>query len=185
MTCPFCHIKKIEARVFYQNTNWIAFLAAPYNTWGRTILAVKKKGKDCPTAEVLRWRIPPYFNSALAKVAPSLMECLTLTKYRMPNMKHLTPKDILLASVRGDKRHFHFHLIPLWVEEEKDWRMQQRYDDPGHLLEYMGFQEAAANKRPIFERIKNNWTPDEQRKEITKTLKHYVEELSKLTGYRR
>jgi len=185
MSCPFCQRKEIQARIYYQNTNWIAFLAAPYNTWGHSILAAKKKGNKCPTAEVLHWRIPPCFDSALATVAPSLMKYLTLTQYPTPDMRVVTPKNILLASVRGDQRHFHFHLIPLWVEEEKDWRTQQGYGDPGHLLEYLGFMERSANKRAVYERIKNGWTENEQRKEITKSLKPYVKELRNLTGYRR
>jgi hypothetical protein len=163
--------------------DWIAFLAAPYNTCGHTILAARKKGKDCPTFEVLHWRVPPHFDSVLSKVAHSLMK-LPLAKCHTPNMNHATPKDILLVSVRGDIHHFHFHLIPLWEEEEKDWRTQQRYDDPGHLLEYLGFLEKSSTKRALFERITNGWNEEEQRKEITKTLKPYVEELRNLTGYR-
>jgi diadenosine tetraphosphate (Ap4A) HIT family hydrolase len=184
MSCPFCHSKKIQARIYYENINWIAFLAVPYNTWGHTIIAARKKGKECPTVEVLHWCIPPHFDSALAKVAPSLMR-LPLTKYGTPKIKHVTPKGILLASVRGDIAHFHFHLIPLWKEEEKDWRTQQRYGDPGHLLEYLGFLEKSSTKRALFERIANGWSEEEQREEITKTLKPYVEELRNLTGYRR
>jgi diadenosine tetraphosphate (Ap4A) HIT family hydrolase len=29
------------------------------------------------------------------------------------------PKDILLASLRGDITHFHIHLVPLWPEDEQ------------------------------------------------------------------
>jgi diadenosine tetraphosphate (Ap4A) HIT family hydrolase len=172
MSCPFCDRNQIEDRVYYENTNWIGFLAAPYNTLGHSIIAVKKEKEECPTAEVLNWRIPPCFDSALDKVANCLMQYF--------NSK---PKNILLASVRGDIRHFHFHLIPLWADEEMAWRLKQKYEDPGHLLEYLGFQEKAANERTIIERIKNRWTEPEQRAEITKSLKPAVEELRKLTGY--
>jgi diadenosine tetraphosphate (Ap4A) HIT family hydrolase len=172
MSCPFCDRNQIEDRIYYENTNWIGFLAAPYNTWGHSIIAAKKQREECPTAEVLNWRIPLCFDSALDKVANSLMEYLDSK-----------PKNILMASVRGDIRHFHFHLIPLWADEEMAWRLQQRYEDPGHLLEYLGFQEKAANEKALFERIKNGWDGAEQRAEITKTLKSAVEELRMLTGY--
>jgi diadenosine tetraphosphate (Ap4A) HIT family hydrolase len=173
MCCPFCDRNQIENRIFYENSNWIAFLAAPYHTRGHSIIVAKKKGNECPRVKDLGWHIIHSFDSALADVAESLM------KYY--NYK---PKDILFTSVRGDVAHFHCHLIPLWDDEEKAWRRQQRYDDRGHLLEYLGFLERSGNKRAVFERVMNGWTEPEQRKEITKTLKPYVEELRELTGYR-
>jgi len=173
MSCPFCNRDQIEARVYYEKRNWIAFLAAPYHTRGHTIIALKKNGNQCPTVKDLGWHIVKGFDSALADVAEYLM------KYY--NYK---PKDILFASVRGDIIHFHCHLIPLWNDEEKAWRTQQRYDERGHLLEYLGFLEKSGDKRSAFERIMNGWTEQEQRKKITKTLKPHVEELRTLTGYR-
>lgn len=171
MCCPFCDRNQIKDRIYYENSNWIAFLAAPYHTRGHSIIAAKKKGNECPRVKDLGWHIIRYFDSAVADVAESLM-------------KYYKPKDILFASVRSDIAHLHCHLIPLWDDEEKAWRAQQRYDDPGHLLEYLGFLEKSGDKRAVFERITNGWTKEEQRKEITKTLKPYVEELRKLTGHR-
>jgi hypothetical protein len=152
----------------------MAFLAAPYHTRGHSIIALKKTGDECPRVKDLGWHIIKGFDSVLADVAEYLMRYY---EYK--------PKDILFSSVRGDVVHFHCHLIPLWGEEEKAWRGQQGYDDPGHLLEYLGFLEKSGTERAVLERIVNRWTEPEQRREITKTLKSYVEELRRLTGYRR
>jgi diadenosine tetraphosphate (Ap4A) HIT family hydrolase len=111
MDCPFCKRGKLEDRVFYENDNWIAFLATPYHTSGHCIIAAKSTKKDgrpvCPRVEVLGWGILDSFGiAALASVARFLI-------------KHYKPKDILFSSVRGDINHFHCHLIPLWDHEEK------------------------------------------------------------------
>jgi diadenosine tetraphosphate (Ap4A) HIT family hydrolase len=172
MSCPFCDRKQIRDRIYYEKRDWIALLAAPYHVKGHSIIATNKKGNKCPRVKDLGWHIIRSFDFASAEVAEYLM-------------KYYKPKDILLASVRGDIAHFHCHLIPLWGDEEKAWRAQQKYDDPGHLLEYLGFLEKSGDERAVFERIMNGWSKKEQRKEITKTLKPYVEELGKLTGYRR
>ncbi len=131
MDCPFCKREKLEDRVFYEDDNWIAFLAAPYHTNGHCILAAKPIKRDrypvCPIVDVVGWRILEHIDAALVSVTDSLM-------------KHYHPKDILFSSVRGDINHFHCHLIPLWDNEEKIWRKEHLYER-GHLLEYLGYLE--------------------------------------------
>jgi diadenosine tetraphosphate (Ap4A) HIT family hydrolase len=164
--CPFCDRKKLEPRVFYEK-DWCAFLAAPYHTKGHAILAARTLDKNCPTG--LGQPILKSLGNDLARVADVLQ-------------KHYKPKDILVASVRGDIPHTHFHLIPLWPHEERKWRMQHVYEK-GHLLEFLGMLERAGDSLAMNERIAFRWSEEEQRKDIVKRLRFDISALRKITGY--
>jgi diadenosine tetraphosphate (Ap4A) HIT family hydrolase len=99
-------------------------------------------------------------------------------------MKHYSPKDILFSSLRGDVTHFHVHLIPLWADEEDSWRKGKSDGyERGHLMEFLGNLEKQGDEVAERERRTRQITEDEQRQEITETLKPEVEELRKLAGY--
>ena len=73
INCPFCDFSKIADRRFYEDDNWLAFLAAPYYTSGHTIIAAKhKEGKGCPQG--LGANVMIGFDSALSRVAKTLLE---------------------------------------------------------------------------------------------------------------
>jgi diadenosine tetraphosphate (Ap4A) HIT family hydrolase len=173
MDCPFCKREKPKDRAFYEDDNWIAFLAAPYHTNGHCILAAKPTEQDrypiCPRVDVLGWEILECFGTSLVSVAGFLM-------------KHYHPKDILFSSVRGDINHFHCHLIPLWENEEALWRKEHLYKR-GHLFEYLGYLEKRGDEAAKREREKMGWDTEQQRNAITKKLKPDVEALRRLTGY--
>jgi diadenosine tetraphosphate (Ap4A) HIT family hydrolase len=171
MDCPFCQRDTLEVRVFYDDTRWFAFLAAPYHTKGHAILAVRKQdGMSCP--EGLRWEIFAGFDRALATVARVLQ-------------KHYQPKDILFASMRGDITHTHCHLIPRWKDEEVRWRENNSYGEKGHLLEFVGFLEKTGDATAKAQRDDKGLTDEEQRTALVNTpsFRADVEALRRLTGY--
>ena len=162
--CPFCHFEAFGDRVFYDDQRWFAILAAPQHTQGHTILLAKKLEVQCPTG--LDIAVINGLDEALAKVAKALLQ-------------YYRPKDILVASVRGDLSHAHFHLIPLWVNEEREWRSQHLYES-GHLLEYLGELERNGDEMAAIQRINRGWSSEEQRAAITTDLQGDVEALKTL-----
>ena len=93
------------------------------------------------------------------------------------------PKDVLFASVRGEIKHFHFHLIPLYEEDEKKWKKEKQYKDAGHLLEFLGYLEKEGDTKALRERKQKGWNGDKQREEIEKKLEGKITLLQKVTGY--
>lgn len=164
MTCVFCDPpENIKTLVFYQDKNWFAFLATPFHTQGHTIVAARKKRPACP--EGLEKEILTGLDSAIAKVSRTLMI-------------YYEAKDILIASLRGDIKHCHWHLLPLHENEEKEWRTNNLYER-GHLLEYLGFLEKRGEEKAALERIKRGWAITEQRLQIAIELKTHAKELQK------
>ena len=171
MSCDFCNIDCLRDRIFYENEKWFVFLAAPFNTKGHAIIAERPCGSVCPRVDRRGWGDLHCFGSTLGLVATSLM-------------KNYNPKDILFSSLRGDIPHFHVHLIPLWAHEENSWRKDKGDDyKSGHLMEFLGKLEKEANESAERERRTRKITPDEQRRQITETIKSEVEDLRRLTGY--
>jgi len=166
-SCPFCDREKLEPRVFYDRDRWCAFLAAPYHTRGHVILAAKTSSADCPKG--LDNNILDGLGGALAAVARALKQCYQ-------------PKDVLFASVRGDIQHTHCHVVPLWPDEEREWRRQHMYEN-GHLFEFLGTLERTGDSRAAIERIDRGWSAEEQCAEIVKRLRNDVQALRKITGY--
>lgn len=165
--CPFCDREKLEPRVFYDRAGWCAFLAAPHHTRGHTIVAAKKSSTNCPIG--LGREILGGLDVALAAVACALHQ-------------YYQPKDILFASVRGDIAHTHCHMIPLWREEEQEWRRQHLYEK-GHLLEFLGTLERTGDSGAAIERIDREWSTEDQRAAIVERLRDEVLALREVTGY--
>jgi diadenosine tetraphosphate (Ap4A) HIT family hydrolase len=175
--CPFCHYKGLKPRIFYDDkVNWIGFLAAPYHTEGHTILAAYPQN-CCPNDfKKLLELSDDYWSNyganlgiAIKTVSKAIMEC-----YR--------PKNVLFASLRGDIKHFHFHLVPLHEKEEKKWRSETLYEG-GHLFEFLGYLEEKGDTEALQKRIQKGWDKKTQREVIVKRLKNEVEKLRNITGY--
>lgn len=176
MSCPFCDIDCLRDRIFFASDKWFAFLAAPAYARGHSIIAERPCGSVCPRVDRRGWGDLHCFGSALGEVATTLM-------------KNYNPKDILFTSLRGDVRHFHVHLVPLWPEQEDRWRKEREERDDsykkGHLMEFLGDLEKEGSEDARRERVRKHLTEDQQRQEIAKCLQPEVEELQKLTGYSR
>lgn len=106
MECDFCDIDSdgMKKRIFYRDKNWFVILAAPFHNTGHTILAAVCTSYDCPTKPSLQ-------------VLNGLSTALSNTIEALKNV--YLPKDILLASLRGSAGHFHFHLVPLYENDEE------------------------------------------------------------------
>lgn len=161
-SCGFCERgDELEKRVIYDQDAWYAFLAAPPYAMGHTILARKGSDAGCPTMlsrEHLRG-----FDAAMADVVELLQS-------------HYAPKDILVASLRGKEPHVHWHLVPLWQEQEREWRLRSRYES-GHLFEFLADADQRAQSKAFDERVARNWNPDQQRASIANELKSDVQAL--------
>jgi diadenosine tetraphosphate (Ap4A) HIT family hydrolase len=141
-------------RIFYRDKNWFAALAAPFHTKGHTILAALLKDYKCPKE---------FSEEVLAGLSTAMVKTIKIMK------KCYTPKDVLLSSLRGSESHFHFHLIPLWEHEEKEWRDEQKdrgqYKN-GHLMEFLGYLEKRANERDEIQKKEEGLTDEEHRNRI-------------------
>ena len=143
--CTFCERgPDIQNRVFYDRPDWYAFLAAPSYTKGHTILARQKAGAECPT---LLLRELQGIERALSELVEALRS-------------HYKPKDTLVVSLRGKEPHVHWHLIPLWEEQERGWRLESRHEN-GHLFEFLADADRAAQAKAFDERIKHGWNAKE------------------------
>ena len=168
MSCPFCtRPDDLPDRIFYEDadTGWFAFLSAPPHTSGHTILAALPRDKNCPQAfEIKTLR---GIDRALCDVVAAIKECYA------PHIH-----DVLMASLRGDVRHFHLHLLPLWPEEEKQWRSVTGYPD-SHFMEFMG----ALEKKHDF-KLRNSSKPEKgQRLASNKDMIGEINALRKITRY--
>ena len=137
MGCPFCNRRSdVWRRVFYKDTKkgWFAFLDAHPHTKGHVILAALRRGGPCP--QEFDPKTLNFLGGALCDVERAMRKCY-------PGMK-----KVLIASLRGDVKHFHFHLLPLWPEEEARWRKVTGYPDSA-LMEFIGSLE----KRRDFKRL--------------------------------
>jgi diadenosine tetraphosphate (Ap4A) HIT family hydrolase len=93
------------------------------------------------------------------------------------------PKDILLASLRGDITHFHIHLVPLWPEDEQWWRRVTGYKK-GHLMEFLGSLEKRHNFLQLECEAKEKKDEEAQRGESTRQMAPEILKLREITGYR-
>jgi len=96
------------------------------------------------------------------------------------------PKNVLLSSLRGSESHFHFHLVPLYEDEEKAWRNSQKnkegYEN-GHLMEFLGYLEKQGNERAKEEERKSGLSEEQQRTKIVASQKPEIEKLRLAAGY--
>ena len=166
-SCPFCDQRKIAARVFRDHGRWCSLLAAPHITKGHAIVSVKAGGAGCPTE--INSDILSGLDTALADVSSALMA-------------FYQPKRVLFASLRGHVEHVHFHAVPLWKDEEAQWRNEVGYQS-GHLLEFLGHlekREFARREAIMKERGLGN---EQYRAEIQSALLPDVQRLREYTRY--
>jgi diadenosine tetraphosphate (Ap4A) HIT family hydrolase len=178
MTCIFC---KPDAdlckRVFYEDDRWYALLSSPPHTVGHTILAARPitenstNGDPCP--KVISSVVLSGIELALTNVTSAVQEAYD------PK-----PKDILLASLRGDKPHFHIHLIPVWPDEEQRWREVTGYPR-AHLMEFLGSLEKRHDFEILWKEAKEKKSEDQQRKECTKLMSSQMAKLRLITKYKK
>ncbi|MBP1697810.1 MAG: hypothetical protein H6Q41_2998 [Deltaproteobacteria bacterium] len=180
MECPFCNKHSdVWSRVFYKNPKkgWFAFLDAHPHTKGHVILAAIRRSGPCPQEFD-----PNTFRSlggALCDVERAMRECY-------PGMK-----SVLIASLRGDVKHVHFHLLPLWPKEEARWRKVTGYPDSA-LMEFIGSLE----KRRDFKRLNlklesalkkgklnSDRLDNELRREGIKKISGQIQALRRTTGF--
>ena len=167
--CVFCDRTPLETRVFYDQQNWYAFLTAPPYTKGQTILALKRIDTQCPTG--LTEENLKGLDVAIATVSQMLLS-------------HFRPKDILVASLRGRDPHLHFHLVPLWEEEEREWRTKS-LREKGYLMEYLGHVEHTAETRIESERAQNGLSEDEHRELLIPQLQPDIIALRAISLYKK
>jgi diadenosine tetraphosphate (Ap4A) HIT family hydrolase len=181
MTCVFCNPDHdLRDRVFYEDGRWRAFLSSPPHTSGHTILAAMPLAKNAPESgrcpQVMSGLVLSGLDIALPLVTSAIVEAY-----------EPKPLDILFASLRGDLRHFHLHLIPLWEDGERCWRKITGYRS-AHLMEFLGSLE----KRHDFEVLWNQAeargeeqrSEAQQRTDCTKTMTDQVDRLRRITGYK-
>jgi len=111
--CPFCDYKTLKRRIFYENnSNWVCFLAAPYNTVGHSIILQIDKETKTFTKDSCNFgnKVSQKFegmDDAFFVVSRSLIDY-----YKAENVQKGKIINLLYASVCGDESHFHFHIIP-------------------------------------------------------------------------
>jgi diadenosine tetraphosphate (Ap4A) HIT family hydrolase len=172
MACDFCdRPSNLQDRIFYQNSElgWFAFLNAPPHTSGHTILAAIGRGGKCP--QEFDPQTLHGLGTALCDVVQAIRECYA------PRIK-----DILFASLRGDVKHFHLHLLPLWPEEEKRWREVTGYCD-SHLMEFIGSLEKKQNFLVLECAAKEGKSEELQRLDSITELSGEIQALRRITGY--
>ncbi len=169
--CDFCvRSGCLPDRVFYETIRWFAFVSAPPHAKGHTILAARPRKEQCPQG--INGDVLSGLETALQHVTEAIRKC-----YDPP------PKDILLASLRGDITHFHIHLVPLWPEDEKSWRAVTGYKN-GHLMEFLGSLERRHNFTLLECKAKEGKDEETQRSESTRHMRPEIQKLRKITGYR-
>lgn len=173
MQCSFCdRPANLQDRIFYESKelSWFAFLNAPPHTRGHAIVAAIGQKEKCP--QEFNPQILYGLGTALCDVVQAIRECYT------PHIK-----DVLFSSLRGDVKHFHLHLLPLWPEEEKRWREVTGYRD-SHLMEFMGSLEKKHDFLLLEREARAAESEATQRLESTEELSGDIQALRRITGYR-
>ena len=169
-TCDFClRSGCIPDRVFYETDRWFAFVSAPPHANGHTILAAQPYKGKCP--QEMSKDVLSGLDLALNEVTEAIRKCY-----------HPAPKDILLASLRGDITHFHIHLVPLWPEDEQSWRRITGYKK-GQLMEFLGSLEKRLTFLMLERGAKEGKDEETQRRESTRQMAPEIEKLRVITGY--
>ncbi len=170
MSCPFCDTKDLSKRIFYCQENdddkkhykYFAFLDSLPHTRGHAILAVLSSSKRCPRQLNI---------TTLSRLGNALSDVIKVLK------AHYVPKDILIASLRGDVKHVHIHLIPLYKNEENEWRKVTGYKN-GHLMEFIGTLEKRGNYRVV--RSQANGVKEKQQRAKFERNPKTIEDIKKL-----
>jgi len=167
MACPFCNLAGLADRLFYDDGQWVAFLAAPSYTPGHTILAAKPSSSRCPKR--MDRRTLKGVDAALPLVVAVLK-----ARYGIP--------DVLVSSLRGLVSHVHFHLIPRGNVDEQTWRNVQGLKK-GRLFQFLGYLEVKGLAGAEQERLDRGWDEGRQRRAVTRSLQPDIRRLRKLTGW--
>ncbi len=166
--CDFCERDRdLKRCIFYEKGKWFAFLSAPPHPRGHTILAAKSKNGECP--------------QEMNKKNLSEVD-MALDKVREAIQKAYDPLDLLLVSVRGDIKHFHFHIVPLWPEDEQCWRKVTGYKK-AHLMEFLGSLEKKHDFLVRECEAKEKICSRCQRAESTHKMAGEIKKLREITGY--
>lgn len=169
--CPFCDKNKIKDRIFYEKGGWIAFLDARPYVKGHTVLSAKRTGYNCPEDLV-----KDITTDQLESLGKSLQKIFRVLK------KVYAVENIAISSLRGNIKHFHFHLIPIHTEEEKKWRLKKQYKK-GHLFEFLGDLEKIGVEQSSKQRIEKGWNENDQHQIITQKLQPEIKKLRKEISY--
>ncbi len=175
MACPFCDPSSLDKRLFYCQEpdpvyySYFGFLAYPCHARGHVILAALPRSKKCP-------RQPE--TKILYRLGSALSEVMNVIK------RHYGAKEILLSSLRGDLKHFHIHLVPLYKKEESEWRKVTDYEN-GHLMEFLGSLERRGDHKALTLKA-NGITVPQQRQNFENDPKAIadVKKLRKLMRYK-
>jgi diadenosine tetraphosphate (Ap4A) HIT family hydrolase len=159
MGCPFCSDNLVE-RILFRGGGWFAFLDANPLLPGHAVLAREADG-SCP--ESLTATTLAGFHEVLPVVVGALKD-----SYGAYN--------VLVTSLRGTVKHLHFHLVPLVIGTEREWRSQSLWEK-GHLHEFLGHHERESFIRNQRERIERGWTEPQQRTEHSNQLRSEVARL--------
>ena len=169
--CDFCvRSGCLPDRVFYETDWWFAFVSAPPHAKGHTILAAQSREGNCP--QEMNKDVLSGLGAAVHEVTEAIRQCYDPA-----------PKDILVASLRGDMAHFHIHLVPLWPEDEDCWRRVTGYKK-GHLMEFLGSLEKRHNFLILQRKAKEGKDEETQRTESTQEMASEIQKLQKITKYR-
>ena len=87
-----------------------------------------------------------------------------------------------MSRLRDARTGYHFHAIPLWENEEAQWREEVAYQT-GHLLEFLGHLEKRESARRAAIMRERGLSSEQYRAEIQSKLLPDVECLCKHTGY--
>jgi len=168
--CLFCEKSgDIPLRIFYENRKlgWYALLGSPPHTRGHTILVVSKQGRRCPQR---------FDRDTLGTVGAALSDVVQAM------LAYYPVKEVLLASLRREVKHFHIHLVPVWPKEERVWRQATGYSN-SHLMEFLGSLEKKRDFLVLERAARQGKSDDEQRVESTKRLQPEIQALRRITGH--
>jgi diadenosine tetraphosphate (Ap4A) HIT family hydrolase len=133
--CPLCRPnQELKNRIFYDSDQWFAFLDANPLARGHAIIARRAIGPDgCPmglTAAHLSGH-----DRALSNVVEILRQHFEWNDRQ--------PRDFLIASLRQMVKHVHTHIVPLWDEQEAEWR-EATGTVSGGMFRFLGWLDARA-----------------------------------------
>ena len=145
MTCWMCaRDEDANARTFYDREGWFAVLHVPPHARGHAVLArAATPGGRCPQA---------LDEPVLHGLERALSNVVALLKQHYAGVT-----NVLVVSLRMKDPHVHIHLIPLWPQDEADWR-QATGRAQGYIFAFLGDLEVAAAERARQERTRHGWS---------------------------
>lgn len=129
--CWLCDPERpdVKPRVFYESDEWFGVLDVSPMATGHALVARRSRDGDCPRGLAVEH---------LAGHDKALGDVLsTLRRYYEGRP---SPKDYLFASLRQTTEHMHTHIVPLWAQQENDWRTESRIQS-GKGFQFLGWLE--------------------------------------------